>query len=163
VNLWNISLDFKSAPLEVRSKFSSKNPEFAKLISPHWKERIWLSTCNRVELYGVGEESPEEVIKRWKDESGLSEQEASLLNFHQQEQTLLHLFRVTASMESMVVGETQISGQVKRAYEEAGQKAWVGPILHRSFQKAFKVAKQVLGRTLWRIKIEKNMGCRKHG
>src|SRR6202011_6283230 len=58
-----------------------------------------------------------------------------------------HLFRVASGIDSMVVGETEVFGQVKRAYESARASGGAGPLLHRLFQRAFRVAKQVRSHT----------------
>ena len=100
-------------------------------------------TCNRVELYGVGNEPPEKVLNQWGKLLDLKEHEKQQFYIYESLEALDHLFRVTASLESMVIGETQITGQVKRAYEKSVQSGLVGPILHKCFQQAFKVAKRV--------------------
>jgi glutamyl-tRNA reductase len=124
-----------------------------------WKHRfprteaVLLSTCNRVELYSAAE-SPE-------DESSLRRVATFLSEFHHipveevqpalfeqgGEEAVGHLFRVAASLDSMVVGEPQILAQVKQAYEIAHRQESVGPLLHQTFQSAIRVARRVASET----------------
>ena len=66
---------------------------------------------------------------------------------HENEQCVQHLFRVASGLDSMVIGETEILGQAKKAYAAARESGAAGPYLHRLFQRAFRVAKQVRTRT----------------
>jgi glutamyl-tRNA reductase len=112
-------------------------------------EAVLLSTCHRVELYAAGEEPAAPLSPAMLTEH--------LANFHnvplddlrgqlaivENDQAVHHLFRVAASLDSMVVGEAQILSQVKRAYELAGQLGSTGPITHGLFQAALRVARRV--------------------
>jgi glutamyl-tRNA reductase len=116
-------------------------------------EAVLLSTCNRVELYSAAE-SPQ-------DESSLVRVATFLAEFHcipveevqpalfehAGEEALGHLFRVAASLDSMVVGEPQILAQVKQAYDIAHRQESVGPVLHQTFQAAIRVARRVASET----------------
>ena len=66
---------------------------------------------------------------------------------HEGQQCVQHLFRVASGLDSMVIGETEILGQAKKAYAAARESGAAGPFLHRLFQRAFRVAKQVRTRT----------------
>ena len=147
MNLWALVLDFKNAPLELRAKAIRKEKNFPKKIAENADELVFLSTCNRVEFYVLSPFPASESLKIWKETCHLSEDEMKGFQIFENEKVIDHLFRVTSSMESMVVGETQIGGQVKKAYEEASQEKTLGPILHRCFQRAFKVAKRVRSQT----------------
>src|SRR5262249_39663422 len=112
-------------------------------------EVVVLSTCNRVELYLARADEhavPDaDLVSEFLAEGHklpLAEVRGSL---YQQTgpDAVLHLFRVAASLDSMVVGEGQIAGQVKRAYETAHERALAGPVLHALFQRAHAVAKRV--------------------
>ncbi len=153
-----IGCDHHQAGLEVRQQLAFDGSQTrAALAAWHRQfpatELALLSTCNRVELYAAaeGEDSApaaEELV-------------ASLLNFRQlpqeqlasQVQTLTgsevvrHLYRVTSSLESMVIGEPQILAQVKQAYLHAHQLGCTGPLLHELFQSALRTAKRVTGET----------------
>jgi glutamyl-tRNA reductase len=116
-------------------------------------EAVLLSTCHRVELYAATED-PTCAI----DAPTLSEH---LANFHnvpieevrqemmslEGEQAVRHLFRVAASLDSMVLGEAQILSQVKQAYETARQIGSTGPVTHGFFQSALRVARRVANET----------------
>lgn len=140
-----LGIDFHTAGLDLRAKVASCTR--LEKVAPHWQERVLLLTCNRAEIIGVGDENVESVLDRWIAELQLNTSDKAAFRYHQDEEALSHLFRVVSGMESMVVGETQISGQVKKAYEEAAQKGEVQKVLHRCFQQAFKVAKRVRGTT----------------
>lgn len=111
-------------------------------------EAVVLSTCNRTELY---------VARPAHEPPAFEHLDAFLAEFCQiethhvtaaaihreQDQAVTHLFRVATGLESMVIGEPQILGQVKQAYELSQKREAVGPVLHRVFQQAISVAKQV--------------------
>ncbi|MBI4820171.1 MAG: glutamyl-tRNA reductase [Deltaproteobacteria bacterium] len=107
-----------------------------------------LSTCNRVEIYVAGHADPAALAaaaRRFVEfRVGLSPREFAE-HFDQKlgNDGVLHLFRVASSLDSMVLGEPQILGQVKEAYRVAFDLGTVGPILNASFQRAFGVAKRV--------------------
>jgi glutamyl-tRNA reductase len=116
-----------------------------------------LSTCNRTELYAVPEtasplyqsaaedEKTVEALTRWLCEYhqlDLAEVQDALY-LHGNEQAVRHLMRVASGLDSMVLGEPQILGQIKSAYAVAQQAATLGTTLHRTFEEVFAVAKQV--------------------
>lgn len=146
-----ISLDFHSAPMEVRACAAPRDLSIVHKILNPLSEKVWLSTCNRVEIYGTQgpdtSSSPEFILESWMKLCGMNSGHRTAFKILKDRLALEHLFRVTASLESMVVGETQIQGQVKRAYEDAIGNAWVGIELHRIFQKSFKVSKKVRTQT----------------
>ncbi len=147
--LWVLSVDFRNAPLDLRAQLADKNSQFTEELAADAVERVYVNTCNRVEIYGVGDATtPEKILERWSKRSDLPlSQLQGCVRVHENEMALAHLFRVTASMESMVIGETQITSQMKRAYEASVQAGTLGPILHRSFQRSFKVAKSIRSNT----------------
>ena len=116
-------------------------------------EAVLLSTCNRVELYAAAD-NPETAVDA-------AELVAHLADFHNvplddlqgqlvtldDQGVVEHLFRVAASLDSMVVGEAQILSQVKRAYELAGQIGTAGAVTHQLFQTALRVARRVASET----------------
>jgi glutamyl-tRNA reductase len=112
-------------------------------------EAVILSTCNRVELYvaaGDPAQGPDaEIMAAFLAEMhGLPVDNIRPHLYHQQGAAAVrHLFRVTASLDSMIVGEGQIGGQVKRAYELATERSAAGPVLHAVFQHAQRAAKRV--------------------
>lgn len=142
-----IAVDFHHAPLDVRGKVALASRSEVESLVGGLDEKVWLSTCNRVELYYVGSDSPQDLIDRWASLAQISGDVRSFFQIHSDEAAFRHLFRVASSLESMVVGEAQISGQVKKAYEESVETNWVGVHLHRLFQRAFRVAKKVRTQT----------------
>ncbi len=145
-----MGVSHKTAPIALREKLAlgeAQSRAFLQklLASQTLREGAVLSTCNRVEVYGVGE-SPQvagEAIRQTFI-SVLGE-EIPARHFYQKQDVAAvnHLFAVTASLDSMVLGENQISGQVKQAYQQACDCQAVGTHLHRLFHKAFAVAGRV--------------------
>ncbi|MBI5749571.1 MAG: glutamyl-tRNA reductase, partial [Nitrospinae bacterium] len=156
MNLIILGVNHKTAPVEIREKlaFSEKHLEetFNVLHNyPELKEKVILSTCNRVEIYArVG--NIDEGIKRLKDFVYKYHKinDGELENFfytYFTEDAVEHLFKVSSSLDSMVVGEPQILGQVKDAYSLAKESRATGMILNQLFEKAFSVAKKVRNET----------------
>jgi glutamyl-tRNA reductase len=113
-------------------------------------EALLLSTCNRVEVYGVAEKPVvDATIARCLARECKSDSAETLPAFYRYEgdACITHLFRVASGIDSMVVGETEILGQTKKAYESARATESAGPVLHRLFQRAFRVAKHVRTQT----------------
>ncbi|MCR6657619.1 MAG: glutamyl-tRNA reductase [Opitutus sp.] len=138
-----------TAPIEVREKLSL-GPEGAEALQrelarvPGLKEFTLLSTCNRVEFYGVAESS---ATASRVQELFCAQQQFDAATFDQiklhlqNESAVQHLLEVAAGLNSQMVGENEIFGQVKDAYAAAQQRRAAGPVLNRVFQKAFQAAK----------------------
>lgn len=153
MNLMLIGCSFKTAPIEVREKLGFDGPKLVaalrELESRYGVEAVILSTCNRVEFYlarPAGQPMPDldliaEFIGQMQNVDGVSLRPH--LYQHQQDAAFRHLLRVSCSLESLVVGEGQIAGQVNKAYALAQEQATAGPILHAVFQHANVVAKRV--------------------
>src|SRR5262249_14003899 len=111
-------------------------------------EGVLLSTCNRTEFYLVTQNAQLDIQPFVQDFYGTPIVDDLEHLFRLSAiPTVRHLFRVASGLESMVIGETEIFGQVKRAYENAAQFGTTGKILNRLFQKAFHVGKQVRSTT----------------
>ena len=147
-----VGLSHKTAPVEIREKLAfserSLKSSFAYLNNyPELKEKVILSTCNRVELYAEAKEL-EAAVQSIKNflasyhNISLGEFEKYLYSLYHQE-AITHLFRVSSSMDSMIVGEPQILGQVKDAYLLAREANATGIVLNQVFEKAFSVAKLI--------------------
>jgi len=152
-----LGLSHKTAPVELREKLAipeSKLPEALKFLLERTKaeENIIISTCNRTEVYVVPVQENLEVIEQIKDflawyrQIEKSEFENSLY-FHEDKECIRHLFRVTAGLDSMVVGEDQVLGQVKTAYLIAQENKTTGKIFNILFQKALNLGKHVRSAT----------------
>ena len=120
--------------------------------APAVSEAALISTCNRVEIVGVatnltrsGDEAIDFLAADREVDAALFA--GSLYRFAGRD-AARHLFRVGASLDSMVVGEPQILGQLKLAYVHAAEAGSVGLVLHRAFRRAFSVAKRVRKATL---------------
>lgn len=145
-----VGLSHKTAPIEVRERvaFAAETlaPSLQRVAAlPGVGEAMIVSTCNRVELYaGVDEPGAMEALQRFLiDERQLPPSLRSHLYAHGGNDALRHLFRVAASLDSMVVGESQILGQVKEAYAAALDAGTLGPVLQRAVPRAFALAKRV--------------------
>ena len=108
-----------------------------------------LATCNRVELYAAARDivTTEQVAYCLAQREAPPGEDGSGFYRYEGEECVRHLFRVVCGLDSIVVGETEILGQVKKAYTLARESGCAGPLLHRLFQRAFHVAKQVRSRT----------------
>lgn len=147
MKLWVIGLDHHRAHLDLRVRASLEGQLNTLQSIERLSSYVLLSTCNRLEFYSVDEKRQMEFFEAWCDEAGVTAEEQSLFYRYQGEDALHHLMRVCGSLESMVLGENQIHGQVKKAYQEASDRGSLDPVLHRSFQTAFRVAKRVRSET----------------
>ncbi|MCD6352737.1 MAG: glutamyl-tRNA reductase [Proteobacteria bacterium] len=152
MNIIIVGLSHNTAPIEIREKlfFSSQElkTSLEKLIAlPEICEGIILSTCNRVEILFSSSETKtatREITKFWADHHKMSLEETTpYLYFYTDQEAVSHLFRVASSLDSMVIGEPQILGQLKEAYRSAVKTRTTGSILNRLLHKAFFVAKRV--------------------
>jgi glutamyl-tRNA reductase len=146
MNLFCVGLSHHTASVEIRERFAGHGETDCVLRRSGCSEALLLSTCNRVEVYGVSETrvSTDDIARCLvrRIEPDLHEYAAPFYRY-EEEKCVQHLFRVASGLDSMVVGETEILGQTKRAYEGARTSGAAGPYLHRLFQRAFRVAKQV--------------------
>lgn len=149
-----IGLNHKTSPVEIRERLSfagaQTHPlEKLKVLIPYFKEALFLSTCNRVEFTFVYEESLKELLlqsfsKFLKDETGFTWEELSkYLYFFADEEAIRHLFEVGCGLDSLVLGEQQILGQLKEAYKTALNYKTSGTVLNKLLHRAFFVAKRV--------------------
>jgi glutamyl-tRNA reductase len=150
MNLFCIGLSHHNADVETLESFAGHAETDRVLRDCGCHEALLLSTCNRVEVYAAAENHiPTEQIARCLARTHTVELDGHLESFYRYEATdcVRHLFRVASGLDSMVVGETEILGQAKKAYETARMAGAAGRYLHRLFQRAFRVAKHVRTRT----------------
>ncbi len=153
MKLLAVGVDYRSAPAAVREALAFDGPKgpggldaLARAFPGN--EFVVLSTCNRVEVYTAGEAeavpAPEALSEFLADFHGLNAStfHGHLVNYHDGE-AISHLFRVAASLESLVLGEGQIQGQVREAFLAAKAKGTAGPILFKVFENALRVGKKV--------------------
>lgn len=153
MNLQVVGCSHRTAPIEIRERLAflpeRLGPALDQLATRFNCEAVILSTCNRVELYLGGSETRLEDVRGFLAEThslGAKELEPHLYALHAAV-AVRHLFRVAASLDSLIIGEGQIAGQVKQAYEFARERGSVGPILHALFQQTRLVAKRVRSET----------------
>jgi glutamyl-tRNA reductase len=152
MNIIVVGLSHKTAPVEIREKVAFAptamgEPLRQMLALPAISEAVIVSTCNRVELYAVSRNLDAAVIELKQyladfHQLQLSELDEHLYTYAGQD-AIRHLMRVSASLDSMVIGEPQILGQIKTAYGYASEHKSSGLILNRFLHKAFSVAKRV--------------------
>ena len=150
-----LGLNYRTTPVEVREKVAFPEAQVPSAVRellelPGFTESVVLSTCNRVELYavhGLGDAAAaqatlrEHLVKRF----GLAADQAEALVTYglASGETARHLFRVVSGLDSMVLGETEIFGQVKAAYKTAHEAGSTGRVLNKLFQRAFATGKKV--------------------
>jgi glutamyl-tRNA reductase len=148
-----LGLSHRTASIELRERFATVTAELEPVLGELKRlegveETCIISTCNRVEFYVAGPADGPQLARALRGYlqrlSGIALTDLEPhLYAHEGESGLLHLFRVASSLDSMVLGEPQILGQVKEAYRTAETAGSVGPTLQRLFPKAFGVAKRV--------------------
>jgi glutamyl-tRNA reductase len=149
--LFLLGASHHTAPLAVREKLTLDGPRSLALArrlqaTPGVHEFAMLSTCNRVELYSVAASSATADAARQSlaDITGCSPAElASVVVQRNNREAIEHLFAVAAGLDSQILGEAEILGQVKDAYQQALEQRWTGPVLNRVFQKTFQAAKHL--------------------
>lgn len=149
--LYLIGLNHRSAPVEVREQLAldDTSPAELGLITPQSpvQELLLLSTCNRVEILAVGVENHQcfdWMFSAWANTRLTSVAEIKENTYQYQNlEAVTHIFQVASSLDSMIVGEPQILGQLKDAYRLAVQAETTGTIINRLLHKAFSVAKRI--------------------
>ncbi len=148
-----VGLSHKTAPVEIREKLAVPESRMGEALTrltsySGVKEGLLLSTCNRVEVYSVVDDLEQGYgrIQEFLADTHLSlssEQLTPHLYWHSGDRAISHLFRVAASLDSMIVGESQILGQLKDAFELALAHKTTGLIMNKVVKKAISVAKRV--------------------
>ena len=147
-----VGWSFHGTPVELRDRLSLGETAQLELADRLWnrlgvRELVILSTCNRFEVYCAGcEESSGTILKSLVEDFGEAQLESTAYHLEDIE-VVRHLFRVTSSLDSMVLGEPQIFGQVKDAYRFYADAGWTGKRLNPIFTKAFRAAKRVRSET----------------
>ena len=152
-----VGLNFRTASVEVREKASFSHEQAQRAAEELrsrgiLEETLVLSTCNRSEVYGVNANSNRESATALSSYlSNFHEVRPDILNpslyHHYDHDVVRHLFRVAAGLESMLLGEAEILGQVRDAYLRAYECRITGPVLNRLFQAALEVGKRVRAET----------------
>ncbi|MBV9309995.1 MAG: glutamyl-tRNA reductase [Solirubrobacterales bacterium] len=151
-----IGLSHKTAPLEVRERVAlpeQRAYEFLRELrgAAEVQEAVAISTCNRTELYlvvGDPVEAESTVLAMLSTQAGMRPTSlAGSIYSHRNCDAARHLYRVSSGLESMVIGEAEIQGQVKRAYESALARETTGPLTNRLFTAALATGKRVRSET----------------
>ncbi len=147
-----LGLNHRSSPLELRERFAFAEAQVPTALAALRagglaEEAVLLSTCNRVEIYAATQLQPAQAFAALKqfllDTHNYRDPLADELYTLSEPQSVHHLFKVACGLDSMVLGETEILGQLKKAYDLALQHGHTGARLNKAFQRAFNVAKQV--------------------
>ncbi len=159
MNIAVVGLSHKTAPVEVREKLSIPEPQTEKAIAalmvyPHIEEVAILSTCNRLEIYIVTSETEPGIAEIRQFLSDYSQLPMAQLRQHLfillHEDAVMHIMRVAAGLDSLVLGEGQILAQVKQTYQICQQFKGIGRLLNRLFKQAITAGK--------RVRTETNIG-----
>lgn len=145
--LLSIGLNHNTAPLAYREQLSAVVKDAVSvnqtmLMHSMFSEIVTVSTCNRVEFYTVVKEGGQSVVFEYLAKQGIELQKEFFYQYVGQD-AVNHLFRVVSSLDSMILGENQIIGQVRSSFQNAELSSSVGPVLRRLFERAFIVAKKV--------------------
>ena len=150
MTLLAFGINHKTAPVDIREKvaFAPEKVEDALralLLDADITEAAIVSTCNRTELYcGINDDNYDKVIDWFRDYHQLSAGEVEpYIYTHLNHEAVQHILRVASGLDSLVLGEPQILGQIKDAYNTASHAGAIGRQLNRLFQHTFLVAKQV--------------------
>jgi glutamyl-tRNA reductase len=150
--LFVVGISWRTAPVAVREKLAFREEEVPDVLRGMTgalpvAEALLVSTCNRVEVYGVARagQDPTGPVRRFLAEvrNVRPADVADVLYDHRGSAAVRHVFRVASALDSLVLGEAQILGQLKAAYAASGQAGTSGPVLGRCLERAFGVAKRV--------------------
>lgn len=146
-----VSLNYKTAPVEIRERLTFNSSELGNALQvlkgkKSILENVILSTCNRTEIYAVvdqlhtGRYYIKEFLSQWFDLR--TEEFSPFLSFYEQDGAIDHLFNVACGLNSMILGETQILGQVRSGFLQAQEEDCTGTIFNQLFKEAITLAKR---------------------
>jgi glutamyl-tRNA reductase len=152
--LFVVGISWRTAPVAVREKLAFRDDEIEaalqRLVGAAVGEALLVSTCNRVEVYGVARAGGDAVgeVRRFLAQRGAAGDTRiadidGVLYDHRGNAAVRHVFKVASALDSLVLGEAQILGQLKTAYAQATAAGTSGPVLGRALERAFGVAKRV--------------------
>jgi glutamyl-tRNA reductase len=150
-----VGLSYRTAPVSVRERYAvasgQQGDRVRKLVADAGlDEAVLLSTCNRTELFGsarAGDRALERMHRFLREDLGDGSALPAQIYELRDADVVRHLFHVAGGLDSMVLGEAQILGQVKQAFRAAVEAGGVGPVLARLFQHAFRTAKRIRSET----------------
>jgi glutamyl-tRNA reductase len=152
MKLFAAGVSHKTAPIELREQLSVQRSELvdhARALKSRGDldEIVLLSTCNRVEIYGTTQGRTSDIKSLFQLLSSEARDFDSHIYVYEDVDAARHLFRVATGLDSMMLGETEITGQIKNAYEIARVAGLTGRVLNRLFQSAFQATKEIRTRT----------------
>jgi glutamyl-tRNA reductase len=152
VKLFAAGISHKTAPVELREQLAVKQSELVDLARylkwfGHLDEIVLLSTCNRVEIYGTARQATGHIKSLLQLLCAEPGELDDYIYVHEDADAVRHLLRVAPGLDSLVLGETEITGQIKNAYEIARNAGLTGRVLNRLFQRAFQATKEIRSRT----------------
>jgi glutamyl-tRNA reductase len=152
--LLTTGISHHTATLETREKIAIARTEYTARLKELIKldgveEVVVVSTCNRTEIYSIGPGISRQQIREWlQNKGGLSDAEMDTHCYvREREDAVRHIFRVAGGLESLVLGESQIVGQLKESWQMAHEAGAVGKVLDRLFQHAFATGKRIRSKT----------------
>jgi glutamyl-tRNA reductase len=152
--LLTTGISHQTAPLEIREKIAIARVDNADSVRElcslaDIEEAVIVSTCNRTEIYSIGPKSSAEQVRQWLQKTGnlTSAEIDEHCYIREREKSVQHLFRVAGGLESLVLGESQILGQLKESWQLAHEAGGVGKVMDRLFQHAFATGKRVRSKT----------------
>ena len=148
MTLFVAGLSYKTAPVEVREQIAVPPAKLRCFgcrlkISGDLSEVVLLSTCNRVEIYGIAPRVDGRINRLFQSLTTGATDFRPHLYVKEGDEAVRHLFSVASGLDSMVLGETEITGQVKHAYQTAKEAGLTGGHLNRVFQTALQTAKRI--------------------
>jgi glutamyl-tRNA reductase len=152
--LLTTGISHQTAPLEIREKIAIARVDNVDRVRElcslgDIEEAVIVSTCNRTEIYSIGPKSSAEQVRQWLQKTGklTSAEIDEHCYIREREKSVQHLFRVAGGLESLVLGESQILGQLKESWQLAHEAGGIGKVMDRLFQHAFATGKRVRSKT----------------
>lgn len=143
----NGRVTYRNAPMHLLEKFTFKDIDKAHrhfLQKAGFEECVILQTCNRVEIFGAAKDVQEhKLLEEWVSVSGLSKKDLESIEINRGKEAIVHLMRLASGLESLVIGEDQILGQVRRAYEYSRARHYTSINLSRIFDRALKAGSRI--------------------
>jgi len=152
MKLFVAGISHKTAPVELREQLAVKQPEILDLAFVlkcfgHLEEIVLLSTCNRIEVYGTTRHATRHIKSLLQLLCPEPRDLGPHIYLYEGAVAVRHLLSVAAGLDSMILGETEIIGQIKNAYEIARNAGLTGGVLNRLFQREFQATKEIRPRT----------------
>lgn len=150
LQILNARITYKNAAIHLLEKFTFKELDLAheKFLKAGFEECVILQTCNRVEVFATAIKHDEKrLLDIWASIVGLSSTDFETVEIGKGKNALVHLMKLASGLDSLVVGEDQILGQVRRAFEFAKCNQYAGPRLSVIFDRALKVGSRVRAQT----------------